>query len=75
MLNDGFRVLEWANNKNVWRQGDNKKEKFQEYTKNSRKILREIAEAKMADLNTNNIDAATRIVEGTAKSMGLEIKD
>lgn len=41
----------------------------------SRKILREIAEAKMADLNTNNIDAATRIVEGTAKSMGLEIKD
>jgi large subunit ribosomal protein L11 len=41
----------------------------------SRKVLREIATSKLADLNTNNIDAATRIVEGTAKSMGLEIKD
>ena len=41
----------------------------------SRKKLREIAEAKLADLNTNNLDAATRIVEGTAKSMGLEITD
>lgn len=41
----------------------------------SRKKLREIAEAKLVDLNTNNIESATRIVEGTAKSMGLEITD
>jgi len=41
----------------------------------SRKKLKEIAEQKMVDLNTNNIDSATKIVEGTAKSMGLEITD
>ena len=41
----------------------------------SRKKLREIAEIKLADLNTNNLDAATKIVEGSAKSMGLEITD
>ena len=41
----------------------------------SRKKLREIAELKLADLNTNNLDSATRTVEGTAKSMGLEIID
>jgi large subunit ribosomal protein L11 len=41
----------------------------------SRKKLREIAEQKLADLNTNNLDSATRTVEGTAKSMGLEIID
>lgn len=33
--------------------------------------LREIAETKMPDLNANDIDAAMKIVEGTARSMGV----
>ncbi len=35
--------------------------------------LKEIATKKMPDLNTDNIEAAMRIVEGTAKNMGIEI--
>lgn len=35
--------------------------------------LREIAERKMPDLNCDNIEAAMRIIEGTAKNMGIEI--
>ncbi len=35
--------------------------------------VRQIAEAKMADLNANDIEAAVRIIEGTARSMGIEI--
>jgi len=35
--------------------------------------VRKIAETKMADLNANDIDAAMRMVEGTARSMGIEI--
>jgi len=35
--------------------------------------VREIAELKMQDLNATNIDAAMRMVEGTARSMGIEI--
>ena len=34
---------------------------------------KEIAEAKMADLNANDIDGATLMVMGTARSMGLEV--
>lgn len=41
----------------------------------SRKQLQEIAEKKLSDLNTNNLDSATRIIEGAAKSLGLEITD
>ncbi len=37
--------------------------------------VREIAEAKMPDLNCYDLDAASRIVEGTARSMGLEISN
>jgi len=37
--------------------------------------VREIAEAKMKDLNANDMDAAMRIIEGTAKSMGIEVVD
>ncbi len=33
-----------------------------------------IAEQKMNDLNANDVDAAMRIVEGTARSMGIEVK-
>jgi large subunit ribosomal protein L11 len=35
--------------------------------------LRKIAEKKMADLNADNIEAAERIIAGTARSMGIEI--
>ena len=35
--------------------------------------IREIAEAKMADLNANNIDQAMKIIAGSARSMGLEV--
>ena len=35
---------------------------------------KEIAEAKMKDLNANDIDAAVNIVKGSARSMGLEVK-
>ena len=36
--------------------------------------VKEIAEKKMGDLNANDIDAAVKIVEGTARSMGIEVK-
>lgn len=36
--------------------------------------LREIAEAKMKDLNANDIDAAMLIIAGSARSMGIEVK-
>jgi large subunit ribosomal protein L11 len=38
-----------------------------------RSKVREIAEAKMKDLNANDVDAAMRMVEGSARSMGLEV--
>jgi len=37
--------------------------------------VREIAEKKMADLNADNIEAAMKMVEGTARSMGIEVID
>jgi len=39
----------------------------------TRKQIREIAEIKLPDLNTRNIEAAVRIIEGTARSMGIEV--
>jgi large subunit ribosomal protein L11 len=39
----------------------------------SRDQVREIASIKLADLNANDIDAAIRQVEGTARSMGIEV--
>ncbi len=36
--------------------------------------IREIAEKKMPDLNANDLDAASKIIEGTARSMGVEVK-
>jgi large subunit ribosomal protein L11 len=39
----------------------------------SRDEVKKIAEAKMKDLNANDIDAAVRMVEGTARSMGIEV--
>ncbi len=39
----------------------------------TRAQVREIAEAKMKDLNARDIDAAMKIIEGSARSMGLEV--
>jgi large subunit ribosomal protein L11 len=36
--------------------------------------IREIAQVKLPDLNTDDMDQAMRIVEGTARSMGIEVK-
>ena len=38
-----------------------------------RSALAEIAETKMKDLNANDIDAAVKIIEGSARAMGLEV--
>jgi large subunit ribosomal protein L11 len=40
----------------------------------SKAQLQEIAEKKMSDLNANDVDAAMKIIAGTARSMGVEIK-
>ena len=39
----------------------------------TRTQLREIAEKKMKDLNANDIEAATKIIEGSARAMGLQV--
>lgn len=41
----------------------------------SRAQLRDIAQTKLPDLNANDVDAAMRIVEGTARNMGVTIND
>jgi large subunit ribosomal protein L11 len=41
----------------------------------SRDQVRSIAETKMADLNANDLDAATKIIEGTARQMGITVTD
>ena len=41
----------------------------------SRAKIREIAELKMPDLNANDVEAAMKIIEGTARSAGIEIGD
>jgi len=41
----------------------------------SRKQIRDIAETKLPDLNCTDIESAMRTVEGTAKSLGLEVVD
>ncbi len=39
----------------------------------SRAQVREIAEMKMQDLNANTVEQAMKIIEGTARSMGIEV--
>ena len=39
----------------------------------TRDQARQIAEKKMPDLNANDLDQATKIIEGTARSMGVEV--
>ena len=41
----------------------------------SSKQIREIAESKMKDLNANDIEGAMQIILGSARSMGIEVKD
>jgi large subunit ribosomal protein L11 len=41
----------------------------------TRAQLREIATLKLADLNANDLDGATSIIAGTARSMGVEVAD
>ena len=50
--------------------GANKKEKAGSV---SRDQLREIAQTKMQDLNANDVEAAMKIIAGTARSMGIEV--
>ena len=48
-----------------------KREKVGTITKNQ---LREIANAKMRDLNAADVEAAERMIEGSARSMGIEVR-
>ncbi len=41
----------------------------------SRQALREIAQQKLSDLNASSLEAAESIIEGTARSMGIQISD
>jgi large subunit ribosomal protein L11 len=41
----------------------------------TRAQLKEIAETKMPDLNANDVEAAMRIIEGTARNMGVTVAD
>ena len=41
----------------------------------TRAQVKEIAETQMPDLNANTVEAAMRLVEGTARSMGIEVTD
>ncbi|MGI9471030.1 MAG: 50S ribosomal protein L11, partial [Rubripirellula sp.] len=40
----------------------------------TRDQCKDIAEKKMADLNARSIDQATRMIEGTARSMGIDVE-
>ena len=51
--------------------GDALKKKVGEVTKDQ---IRQIAETKMEDLNADDIEAAMKIIEGTARSMGITVK-
>jgi large subunit ribosomal protein L11 len=51
--------------------GEPNRNKVATLTKNQ---VREIAERKMVDLNANEVEQAMRIIEGTARSMGIEVR-
>jgi large subunit ribosomal protein L11 len=48
-------------------------QKREKVGKLSRDQIQKIAEAKMKDLNANDVEAAMKMVEGTARSMGIEV--
>jgi large subunit ribosomal protein L11 len=50
--------------------GEPNREKVGKITRNQ---VRQIAETKMPDLNANDVDQAMKIIEGTARSMGVEV--
>lgn len=52
--------------------GEPNKDKVGKVTKAQ---VKEIAETKMPDLNANTVEAAMRLIEGTARSMGIEVVD
>ena len=52
--------------------GEPNKNKVGKVTKDQ---VKEIAETKMPDLNANTVEAAMRLIEGTARSMGIEVVD
>ncbi|MDD5606596.1 MAG: 50S ribosomal protein L11 [Candidatus Pacebacteria bacterium] len=52
--------------------GEPNKKKIAKITKAQ---LEEIAKKKMPDLNANNLEAAVKIIQGTAKNMGIEIEN
>lgn len=52
--------------------GEPQKEKVGKVTKAQ---IEEIAKKKIEDLNTDDIEAAKKVIEGTARSLGIEIKD
>ena len=41
----------------------------------TRKQVREIAEMKMKDLNAVDVEGAMKMIEGTARSMGIDVKE
>lgn len=51
--------------------GEPNKNKVGKVTKDQ---IRKIAETKMVDLNANDVEQAMKIIEGTARSMGIEVK-
>ncbi len=51
--------------------GEPNKKKVAKLTKDQ---VRKIAETKMKDLNANDVEAAMKIIEGTARSMGIDVK-
>jgi large subunit ribosomal protein L11 len=50
--------------------GEPNREKVAKITRDQ---VRQIAETKMVDLNANDLDAASKIIEGTARSMGVDV--
>ena len=50
--------------------GEPNREKVAKITQDQ---IRQIAETKMQDLNANDVEAASKIIEGTARSMGVEV--
>jgi large subunit ribosomal protein L11 len=48
-------------------------QKREKVGKISRAQLRQIAQTKMRDLNANNVEAAEKMIEGSARSMGIEV--
>ena len=52
--------------------GNSKKDKVATITRDQ---VREIAERKMPDLNAYTVEAAMKIIEGTARNMGISVKD